>query len=160
MIQSATSLVLPEFGDLYAAFSPVAEALLRVVVGIALIMHGLRMTFGFFPATGIKVRNLKMLAEQLDQDGYRPGRLWAPLISVTQLVGGPMFAIGLFTRAAAVPIVIFLAVSIYDRVRSGGYFWNKQGFEYPMLWGVAALYFLFHGGGTYSFDYLVFGAAR
>jgi putative oxidoreductase len=159
MLQSATLLAIPEFGDMYSVFSPISEALLRIVVGVALVMHGLRMTFGFFPTTGIKVRNLNMLVGQLDQDGYRPGWLWAPLISVTQLVGGPMFVFGLFTRAVAVPIVIFLATCIYDRWRNGGYFWNKQGFEYPMLWGVAALYFLFHGGSIYSFDYLVFGRA-
>ena len=35
--------------------------------------------------SGLKVRNLTQLAAQLDGDGYRPGRLWAPLISLTEL---------------------------------------------------------------------------
>ena len=35
-------------------------------------------------------------AEQLDRDGWRPGRLWAPLISGTQLIAGPLLALGLF----------------------------------------------------------------
>jgi putative oxidoreductase len=98
-----------------------------------------------------------MLSAQLDRDGYRPGRFWAPAISITQLVGGPMLAIGLLTRLAAIPIVIFLVVSNFERWRVGGYFWNKTGLEYTLMWTVAALYFLVHGGGTISLDHLLIG---
>jgi putative oxidoreductase len=155
MLQSTPSLVFPALGTVYATLAPLAEALLRVVVGVALVMHGLRMTFGFFPDTGIPLRNVRMLAAQLDRDGYRPGKLWAPVLSITQLVGGPLLTVGLFTRLAAVPIVVFLAMATYDRWRTSGYFWNRQGFEYTLLWGVAALYFLVHGGGTCSLDHLL-----
>ena len=79
----------------------VLEALLRVMVGGALVPHGLRIGFGFFRGTGLTGANLKALVAQLDRDGYRPGRLWAPLISITQLIAGPLLASGLFTRAAA-----------------------------------------------------------
>ena len=68
---------------------------------LALVPHGLRNTFGMFPNTGVRAHNLTELAAQLDRDGYRPGKLWAPAISLTQLVCGPMLAIGLFTRPAA-----------------------------------------------------------
>ena len=97
------------------------------------------------------------VAQQLDRDGYRPGRFWAPAISLTQLVAGPMLALGLFTRLAACPIVIFLIVSNYERWRVGGYFWNKAGLEYTLMWTVAALYFLVHGGGMISLDQLLSG---
>jgi putative oxidoreductase len=140
-----------------ASLAPAVEALLRAVVGLALVPHGLRMTFGLFDRTGLKVRNLTMLAAQLDGDGYRPGRLWAPAISATELVAGPLLALGLFTRLAAVPIVIFLAVSCWERWHKGGWFWNQQGVEYTLMWTVAAAYFLVHGGGVWSLDYLVFG---
>jgi putative oxidoreductase len=137
--------------NIFATLAPLVEAMLRVVVGTALVMHGLRMAFGFFPDTGIPLRNVGMLAAQLDRDGYRPGRLWAPIIAITQLVGGPLLIVGLFTRLAALPVVVFLAMATYDRWQSG-YFWNKQGFEYTLLWGVAALYFMVQGGGVYSLD--------
>jgi putative oxidoreductase len=155
MLDASTPLVIPALGHLYAALGPLVEALLRLVVAAALIMHGLRMTFGFFPNTGIPLRNVRMLAAQFERDGYRPGWLWARTISITQLVGGPMLALGLFTRLAAIPIVIFLAVAIVDRWRANGYFWNKLGVEYVLLWGVAALYFLVNGGGLYSLDRLI-----
>ena len=33
-----------------------------------------------------------------------------------------------------------------------GFFWMIGGFEYPLLWGVVALYFMVRGGGRYSVD--------
>ena len=140
---------------LYQTLLPFADALLRAAVGLALVPHGLRNTFGFFPNTGVRALNLTALAKQLEETGYRPGKLWAPAISLTQLIGGPLLALGLFTRAAALPAVVFLAMATWDRWRHGGYFWNQQGFEYTLLWGVAALYFLVHGGGVCSLDHLL-----
>jgi putative oxidoreductase len=68
-----------------------------------------------------------------------------------------MLALGLFTRPVALPIVIFLVVSNFERWRVGGYFWNKTGLEYTLMWAIAALYFLICGGGTLSLDHLVVG---
>jgi putative oxidoreductase len=80
-----------------------------------------------------------------------------PAIVLTQLLGGPMLALGLLTRPAACPIVIFLLVSNYERWRFGGFFWNKMGLEFTLMWTVAALFFLVHGGGAISVDHLVIG---
>jgi putative oxidoreductase len=159
MLDTSTPLIFPQLGPLYQALAPWTEAALRVIVGLALVPHGLRMTFGFFPNTGLPVRNLTMLSAQLDRDGYRPGRFWAPAISITQLVAGPLLALGLFTRVAAVPIVIFLLVSNVERWRVGGWFWNKLGLEYTLMWSIGALYFLVHGGGRLSLDHLLIGRA-
>src|SRR5579871_2596430 len=148
-----TPLIAPGLASAYGALAPVAEALLRAVVGFALVPHGLRMTFGCFAGTGLKVDSLKALAAQLDQTGYRPGSLWAPAISITELVCGPLLALGLFTRLAAVPVFVFLAISNVERWRVGGYFWNTLGLEYTLMWTVGALYFLIHGGGAYSLDH-------
>jgi putative oxidoreductase len=157
MSDPATPYFVSSLAGLYAALAPFAEALLRAATGLALVPHGLRMTFGLFPETGLKVRNLTMLARQLDETGYRPGRFWASAIAFTQLVCGPLLALGLFTRPMAAPIFIFLAVSNVERWRVGGYFWNTQGLEYTLLWTVAAFYFLVHGGGVYSLDHVLVG---
>src|SRR6187200_1589967 len=122
MDQSA-ALIIPAFGVVYQCLAPWAELALRVVVGLALVPHGLRNTFGFFPTTGIRSHNLTELAAQLDRDGYRPGKVWAPAISITQLVGGPLLAFGLFTRPAAFAILVFLLVTNVERWRVGKYFW-------------------------------------
>lgn len=135
--------------------SPFAYAFLRVAVGLALVPHGLRNTFGLFPNTGVRALNLKALGAQLDHDGYRPGRFWAPAISITQLVGGPLLAVGFLTRPAALAVVIFLLVANVERWRVGRYFWNKLGLEYTLMWTIAAFYVLVQGGGLYSVDHLL-----
>ena len=157
MPETSTPLFFAQLGGVYQSVSPWAEALLRAVVGLALVPHGLRMTFGFFPNTGQPLYNIRLLADYLDRQGYRPGKIWASTISTTQLVCGPLLAVGLFTRVVAVPIVLFLLVTNVERWRVGKYFWNQLGLEYTLMWTVAALYFLVHGGGTYSLDRLVIG---
>jgi putative oxidoreductase len=133
---------------------PFADALLRAAVGLALVPHGLRNTFGFFPKTGVRALNLTALATQLDETGYRPGKLWAPAISLTQLVGGPLLALGLFTRPVAAVVLIFLLVSNVERWRVGRYFWNQLGLEYTLMWTIATFYILISGPGPYSLDRL------
>ena len=147
------SLIWPEFGNLYRTLAPWTYLLLRVIVGLALVPHALRNTFGFFPSTGQPLRSTKMLADYLDKQGYRPGWLLAPAISVTQLICGPLIVLGLFTRLAALPVVLFLLVSNVERWRVGKYFWNQLGLEYTLMWTIAALYVLVHGGGLYSLDH-------
>jgi putative oxidoreductase len=140
---------------LYYTLSPFAYALLRIIVGLALVPHGLRNTFGLFPNSAAVSLNLKELAAGLDRSGYRPGRFWAPAISLTQLVGGPLLAAGLLTRIVAIPIVLFLLVANVERWRVGRYFWNKLGLEYTLMWTIAAFYILVEGGGLYSLDHLL-----
>jgi putative oxidoreductase len=152
-MDSSTPLFFPALGPLYEALAPWTEALLRVTVGLWLVPHALRNTFGFFPTTGVRSHSLTELAKQLDHDGWRPGRVWAPAISLTQFIAGPLLAVGLFTRPAALAIVIFLAVTNAERWRVGKYFWNQLGLEYTLMWTIAALYFLVHGGGLISLDH-------
>jgi putative oxidoreductase len=142
---------LPAF---YQTLLPFADALLRAAVGLALVPHGLRNTFGFFPNTGVRALNLTALAKQLDETGYRPGKLWAPAISLTQLIGGPLLALGLFTRPVAAVVLIFLLVSNVERWRVGRYFWNQLGLEYTLMWTIATFYVLISGPGPYSLDRL------
>jgi putative oxidoreductase len=131
---------------------PFADALLRVAVGLALVPHGLRNTFGFFPNTGVRALNLSVLARQLDETGYRPGKLWAAAISLTQLTGGPLLALGLFTRPVAAVVLAFLLVTNVERWRVGRYFWNQLGMEYTLMWTIATFYIFIRGGGPYSLD--------
>ncbi len=153
----ATPLIFPQLGPLYQVLFPWAEALLRAVVGFTLVPHGLRSMFGMSPSTGAQSHNLTEFANELDCGGYHPGTFWARAIVLTQLVAGPMLALGLFTRLAAGPIVVFLVVTNYERWRVGGFFWNKMGLEFTLMWTVAALYFLVRGGGAISFDHLLIG---
>jgi putative oxidoreductase len=147
--------LIPQLTSFLQTLAPFSYALLRVAAGLALVPHGLRNTFGFFPNTGIRALNLSALAQQLDAGGYRPGKFWAPAIAVTQLVGGPLLALGLFTRPVAAVVFVFLLVANVERWRVGKYFWNQLGLEYTLMWTIAAFYVLVHGGGLYSLDHVL-----
>ena len=155
IMDTSQTLIFPVLGPIYQCLAPWAEAALRAVVGLWLVPHALRNTFGFFQTTGVRANDLTALAAQLDRDGYRPGKVWAPAISVTQLVGGPLLALGLFTRPAAFAILLFLLVTNIERWRVGKYFWNQLGLEYTLMWTVATFYFLVHGGGRISLDHFI-----
>jgi putative oxidoreductase len=152
-----TPLILPALSGLYAALGPWVEALLRFIVGMALVPHGLRMCFGFFRGTGIAISSVQGVAEMFDKKGYQPGKLWACGVVFTQFVAGPCLALGLFTRPMALPVFALLALSAYDHAKYDGYFWNKSGIEYPAMWAAGVLYFLVNGGGAISLDHLLLG---
>jgi putative oxidoreductase len=147
--------LIPSLTALFQTLVPFADALLRVAVGLALVPHGLRNTFGFFPNTGAQALNLTVLAKYLDGSGYRPGKFWARAISITQLVGGPLLALGLLTRPVAAVVLVFLLVTNVERWRIGRYFWNDRGLEYTLMWTIAAFVVLVHGGGPYSLDRVI-----
>ena len=145
-------LFLPQMAPLYHAAAPVAEALIRVVVGLALVPHALRFCFGMFPNSGSRALSIAALEVGLARSGYRPTWLWARAILVVEFAGGPMLAAGLLTRPVAAVIFIFLINAMIEHWRFDGYFWNKLGLEYPMIWSAAVLFFVIHGGGLYSLD--------
>jgi len=147
------ALSFPELDGVYQAARPFAEALLRAITGLALVPHGLRV-LGFFPDTGLPIHSLAGLGRAVATAGYRPGLFWAAIIVATELIGGPLLALGLFTRPACVPIVVLLVLSVVAHWRDG-WFWNTLGIEYPLLWAACALYFLANGGGAISLDRLI-----
>ncbi|HUZ74465.1 MAG TPA: DoxX family protein [Stellaceae bacterium] len=151
-MDGSTPLFLPQMGAVYQAVTPVAETLVRVVVGLALVPHALRFCFGLFPDSGSRILSFDILTAALERSGYRPGRVWALAIAATELAGGPLLALGLFTRPVALVIFIFHLNAMIEHWRFDGYFWNKLGLEYAMIWAAATLIFVVQGGGPYSLD--------
>ena len=156
MIDPSQSLFFPALGPIYQCLAPWAEAALRAVVGLWLVPHALRNTFGFFPTTGMRCEQSHGAC-----GAARPRRLPARenygrrRSRSTQFVGGPLLALGLFTRPAAFAILMFLLVTNIERWRVGKYFWNQLGLEYTVMWTVATFYFLVVGGGRISLDHLI-----
>ena len=71
---------------------------------------------------------------------------------LTEFVGGILLVIGFLTRPAAAMIVGLMAVIVFRVHLDNGFFWNKNGFEYPLMWGVIALAILIRGASGYSVD--------
>jgi putative oxidoreductase len=63
-----------------------------------------------------------------------------------------MIAFGFLTRFAAAAATIFLFVAIVRVHLPNGFFFMKDGIEYPLLWMVVTLAVFLKGGGPFSID--------
>jgi putative oxidoreductase len=149
MAEAASRLYVPALGSIYSAVGEYAEPILRIALGGVLIPHGLQKLFGMFGGMGF-ARN----AELFDKLGYTPGAFWGTLVGCTELIGGILLVIGLFTRFAAAAVVIFMLTAIHF-ASAKGFFWGAGGMEYPILIGVCALFFLIRGSGRCSVDHMI-----
>ena len=84
--------------------------------------------------------------------GFPAPTIMAWLVALTEFVGGALLAVGFLTRPAAAAVFIFMMVAAFVAHFPNGFFWTSRGFEYPLMWGIAALFFLIRGGGPYSVD--------
>jgi len=103
------------------------------------------------PGTG-PVAGFRQMAVAMESAGYRPGAFWAIVAALVMLVAGPLLAVGWHTRAAAAFVCVFLVLGALDKARTHGYFCNRNGLEFPLLWSICALFFVAHGGGRWSVD--------
>ncbi|WP_188129443.1 DoxX family protein [Rhizobium sp. RU20A] len=132
-------MFVPVLGPLYARLTPMAEAMLRVLAGLLLVVHG----------TGKIVDPFAMVA-MVEGLGFHPGEFWSPLLAVTEFFGGILIALGLFTRPAAFAGAIVLAVTAYfhGMVMDEG----LTGMEKSLLWMMILLFFAVRGTTAYGID--------
>lgn len=149
MADATSQLYVPALGRLYGAVNAFAEPILRIALGAILIPHGLQKLFGFFGGMGLAGN-----AALFDRIGYTPGIFWGTLVGCTELIGGVLLIVGLFTRFAAAAVLIFMIVAV-KFTSAKGFFWSAGGYEYPLLIGACALFFLIRGGGHCSLDRMI-----
>ena len=134
-----TRFIIPGLQGLYAALAPVTVLYMRLIAGIAFMVHGWPKIMSPMGAVG--------MVEGL---GFHPGWFWSPLLAGTEFFGGLLLALGLLTRPAAFAVSIVLCVTTY-------FHWVVQaegvgGAEKALLWLAITLYFVAHGGGRLSLD--------
>jgi putative oxidoreductase len=142
---SATPLV-PQFARLSAALSPFAEPLLRAATGLLLVPHGAQKLFGWFGGYGLDATG-QFFAAKLGLPAS-----FALIAGLIEFVGGLALALGFLTRPVAALVAAVMAVAVVKVHLPAGFFWTAGGYEYPLLWGVAALFFAVRGGGRLSVD--------
>ncbi|MFD1881745.1 DoxX family protein [Paracoccus pacificus] len=135
-------LIIPALESVYATLSPLVVTYMRIIAGIAFLVHG-------WP----KITNPMGAVGMVESLGFYPGALWSPLLAGTEVFGGMLLVLGLLTRPAAVATSIVLCVTTYFHwiVRSEGF----PGAEKSLLWLGLTAYFAVHGGGRYSLDRLI-----
>lgn len=146
MATNSDRLYVPALGSLYAKLDPYMLPLLRIVLGLILIPHGCQKAFGWFGGAGFA-----RFTQIFDSIGYRPGAVWLSIVILVELVGGLCLVLGLFTRAAALLVALFMINAVWV-TSAKGFFWTAQGYEYSLLILAVALVFTVRGGGSYSLD--------
>ena len=133
------------------ALSPWPWLLLRATAGLVLLPHALQKLFGF---SFLKAKCRQISASW--QLRSRIGAIGRGVLGAHRcrdgVDAGPLLALGLCTRLAALPIFIFLALSAAAHGKRDGYCWTVRGAEYPLVGAMIALFFLINGGGAFSLD--------
>ncbi len=127
---------------------------LRVALGAVFIGHGLQKVFGLFGGPGIDG-----FARQLADFGYREERILAWVTGITELAGGTLLVLGLFTPLAAAGILGVMANAIALKygasiIPPDGFhrFLNPDGVEQEVAYAAMALALTFTGPGRAALD--------
>jgi len=116
--------------------------ILRVVVGIAFLMHGWQKLF---------VLHFAGVAGFLGHLGIPLPMVTAVVLTLVEFLGGAALVLGLFTRWAAWLLAIDMLVAILLVHLKGGFF-LPQGFEYALALLAANIALALTGPGAASVD--------
>jgi putative oxidoreductase len=141
-----TELLYPELARFYEAMLPVAETLMRIVVGFMFLMH-VSMKF--------KLGASAVAANIFAKNGFEPALLWAYVVMFMELFGGVCLVAGLFTRFVAAALAIEMLIALLFVHVPKGYFASTGGYEYVLLIGAVCFVLAIRGGGPYSVDGLL-----
>jgi putative oxidoreductase len=124
--------------------------LVRLVVGLLFIGHGAQKLFGWFGGYGPKGTGGWM-----ESVGIKPGVTMAVLAGLMELLGGALFAVGLFTALAAVLITLTMLGAILKVHGKNGVWATANGYEYPLVLIAVVIGIALTGAGAYSLDVLL-----
>ena len=125
---------------------PLGLLALRIVLGIIMIAHGYPKVFGGLSEHAHHVSNLGL-----------PGWL-AYCSAAAEFVGGILLLAGLFTRIAALAILINMSVAIWKVHWKNGLLGNG-GYQFPLSLAAIAFALIFLGAGPMALD-SIRGAGR
>jgi putative oxidoreductase len=127
--------------------SDVGILVIRVLFGLAMAAHGTQKVFGWFGGFG-----LSGTGGFFEKLGFRPGRAFAAAAGLSELGGGVLLALGLFTPFGAAAILATMLVAIFSVHLKSGFFAMVNGIELPFLYAAAAVGLAFMGAGAVSLD--------
>ena len=136
-------LLYPGLSGFYETMMPIAETLVRVIVGIMFLMH---------VSVKFKIGAAAVAANIFAKNGIEPALMWAYVIMALELIGGICLIIGLFTRFFAAAFAIEMLVALLFVHLAKGYAAGGGGYEYVLLIGAVCFVFAIRGGGPYSVD--------
>jgi len=127
-----------------------ASLVLRFSLGVMFFAHGLQLALGKLGGPGPKG-----FSEMLSGLGLAPALFWAYLAGYTTLIGGLFLTIGLFTRAAAFALIIFMSVALVKVHLAKGFFLMNGGYEYNFVVICALIALIILGTGKYGITHKI-----
>jgi putative oxidoreductase len=123
----------------------VALLLLRVVVGLTMVAHGLNHWLGGGRIAGT--------ARWFGGLGLRHGKLQAWMSVLTEVGAGTLLVFGLLTPLACAAVISVMLVAGILAHRPHGFFIFRDGYEYVLVLAVVALALAALGPGRASLDH-------
>ncbi|MFB7141790.1 DoxX family protein [Gottfriedia sp. NPDC056225] len=125
--------------------------IIRLVIGLLFVGHGAQKLFGWFGGHG-----LKGTGGWFDSIGMKPGVTIALFAGLAELVGGILFALGLFTPLAAIIITGTMVMAIIKVHGPNGLWATSNGYEYNLTLVAVAIGVALIGPGQYALDTFLF----
>jgi putative oxidoreductase len=114
---------------------------LRVVVGVTFLVHGLD-----------KLLDLSSAEQFFASLGIPAPGLMAPFVAVTETVGGGLLIVGVATPLVSAALAIDMLVALLTAHIGEGFFAAEGGIELPLLLGGASVALGLAGAGRFSLD--------
>jgi putative oxidoreductase len=131
---------MPSFATLRLTWEPRMLSILRIMVGVLYMEHGLAKILDF--------------PHQPNHALYAPFTLNPGLQGLLELAGGLLLAVGFFTRTVAFVLAGNMAVAYFMVHGPRGFFPLLNGGELAIVYCFVFLYFWVAGGGEWSLDRL------
>jgi len=119
-----------------AGFLPI-----RAALGASMVYHGLGK---------LKDESREQHGQMFEQMGIRPGKAWSIATGVTEVFAGASAFLGIFTRPAALAVLVTQAVAIAKVHAKNGYDVTKGGYEFNVALMAIAAGLLVAGPGLFS----------
>ena len=116
---------------------------LRVVVGIVFLVHGLQK---------LLVVGFGGVAEFLGALGVPAPGLFAVIVTLVEALGGLALIVGLLTRLAAILLAVDMLVAILAVHLPNGFFASDFGYEFPLVLLASSVALAVAGAGEAGLD--------
>ena len=141
--------------DSNAGLADLALLIGRLFIGVCFVVHGL----GKLGLVGSG--SMAGFVQYLESLGVPMAPVQARMAMLSELVGGSLLAVGLFTRPACLLLIFTMLVAGRLGHRGAGYLITNDppGAEYTINLAAICLVFALLGPGSFSLDQLVFAAS-
>ena len=118
----------------------------RIIVGIILIYYG-------YP----KFKDIKKTCKDMGAMGYKPGKLWGPILILAEFFGGIAILAGFYVEIFALIFAFQMVVGTFWKIKI------KKGFpdySYDIMLFVLCLALVIFSPGAYQFAFFDLGIMR